>query len=142
MKTVNGFQLLTIFVKNSMFAGVLDALLDGDYMLQRAPFQTYVETQISPNYHCNDSHCKHGYTPHKTLVSGTNTMIFLSKIRKHKVTWSESFILVSAVVLDLQPLKFARGKGLKKTYPANSSKSLRMTEEKCLRVKLCMSKRP
>ena len=70
---------------------------------------------------------RNGHTPHKTLAPATNTMMFLFKIPKHKITWSKSSILVAAAVLDLQPFKFAEGE--RKTSPSNASKSARLIED-------------
>ena len=66
---------------------------------------------------------------YKALATATDAMVFLSKILKHKVTWSKDSVLVDAVVLDPGPSKFAREKGLKKTSLSNPSKSVRLTED-------------
>ena len=46
--------------------------------------------------------------------------------------------LVEAVILNPRSFKFVWGKGLTKASPWNLSKSGRLTENRCLRVKLCM----
>ena len=55
----------------------------------------------------NDTLFQNGYTPYKAFAPATNTMVFLSKIPKLKVAWSNSSILVVAVILDPWPFKFA-----------------------------------
>ena len=51
------------------------------------------------------------------------------KIPKPKVTYSKNSIFIVAVVLDPRPVKFARGKGLKKISPLNPSKSGKITDD-------------
>ena len=72
---------------------------------------------------------KTAITPCKALVSTINTTVFLSKIPEYMGSWRKSSSLVVAVVLDSRPFKFAWGKGLKKTFPSNTSKSGRRTED-------------
>ena len=72
---------------------------------------------------------QNGYSLHKALASVTSALVCLSKIPKHKVTWSKNFILVVTVVLDSGPFKFAWGEDMKKTFPSNPSKSGRLAED-------------
>ena len=51
---------------------------------------------------------QNGHNLYKALDWATNIMVFLSKIPKHNVTCSKSYILFNAVVLELQPLALDR----------------------------------
>ena len=44
------------------------------------------------------------YTPYKAVASATKTLNFLSKLHKHKLTWTQNSILDVAAVRD-QPLQ-------------------------------------
>ena len=65
-------------------------------------FRRQLGSQISLCYRCNDRLFQNSDNSYKALAQATNTMVFLSKILKHKVTWSKSYILFVAVVLDQQ----------------------------------------
>ena len=70
---------------------ILDVLLD--------PKSAYVTD--------NDPPFQNSYSPYKVLASATSALVYLSKIPKHKVTWSKNSILVVTVALDSGPFKFA-----------------------------------
>ena len=74
----------------------LDVLLD--------PRSAYVTNIMIP--------FQNGYFLHKALASATSALVFLSKIPKHKETWSKNSILIVTVALDSGPFRFAWGEGL------------------------------
>ena len=65
---------------------------------------------------------------------GCQAFVCLSKILKHKVTWSKNSILVVTVALDSGHFKFAWGECLKKASPLNPSKSGRLAEDQTFTV--------
>ena len=131
---VNGFWLLTIFVKLSILDVCGSPICPG-----YAPMCWQYATKISILEDFSDPRLAYvtdamipfsnGYSPYKSLASATNALVCISKIPKHMVTWSKNSILVVTVAPDSAPFKFAWGEGLKKISPSDLSKSSRLAED-------------
>ena len=125
-----------------MFTEVLDALdtlLYVDDMLQRFPSYPFSRILDQPTLPMQWSPFLNGYSHYKALASATSTLVCISKIAKHKVTWSKNSILVVTVAPDSGCFKFTWGEGLKKTSPSNPSKSRRLADDYTLHITISHS---